>query len=371
MKTLFSIIFFSVYSIFLLAQSGNAVLGIATHILYPDDADQRGFDQAYGSLVRTVFPETGAQLAGLQPFDYIVGIADRQLNEDQSLSEVLTGYQPGQVVTIDFYRKGKLQTTNLLLSDNEEVKREHPSSENDPLLGISASHAEAKDPFNYGVVVRPIHNSTAEAIGINDDATILEIDGIRMYTWSDLTAAIDNRKIGDPIEVTYWQEGQSVTRSRPIKSRAATHNDHSRPKGPKIITAKEPDAPVSNARMETVSNIPVISAIPASNPVETKSQNEQTMPLSLEMSSEPVFQELSVFPNPSDGLFNIQFTLPNQGNTIVRVFDSRGAQVYLNTLGLFSGTFSDRIDIANNVKGIYFLSIQQDDQQISRKLILQ
>ena len=83
------------------------------------------------------------------------------------------------------------------------------------------------------------------------------------------------------------------------------------------------------------------------------------------------YNKLNIFPNPSTGIFDIEFNLPELGDTYVRIYSSNGQPVYFNTLGQFTGTFSDRIDIANNVKGFYFLEVRQDEKVLTKKLVLQ
>jgi hypothetical protein len=365
MKTFLTTIAMLCMATMIIAQSGNPKLGIRSHTLHPSDAKERGLEQAYGSLIRSVYPNSGAAEAGLQPFDYVIAVNGQPLSDDTDVHDVLENLSPGQLVQVDYIRKGNRQSTNLILSDSDALEQVHRSSEDDPFLGIGSSHNNMPNDLDYGVPVNVIHNSTAESIGMEDGDIILTVDGHKMYNWTDLSAAIDNRGVGDPIEVTYWQEGQAITRSRPIKSRAATHNDHSRPDGPVVIQAENPQAPVSEALIAPLTP----------DDVRVRTEEPEIPQEELISASAPAtelrFEELTVFPNPSDGLFNIRFNLPERGNTIVRVFDSRGAEVYRNSLGKFSGTFSDRIDIANNVKGIYFLTIQQEERRISRKLVLQ
>ena len=82
-------------------------------------------------------------------------------------------------------------------------------------------------------------------------------------------------------------------------------------------------------------------------------------------------ETLNVFPNPNTGIFDIQFELPERGETAVYIYNPAGQPVYFNTLGDFSGTFNDRIDIANGVRGIYFLELRQDQQRVVQKIVLQ
>jgi len=82
-------------------------------------------------------------------------------------------------------------------------------------------------------------------------------------------------------------------------------------------------------------------------------------------------EKLNIFPNPNDGVFNLMFDLPNQGQTSIRIFNSTGSLIYQNDMQQFSGLFKDRIDISNRAKGIYFLAVEQDGKSITKKVILQ
>ena len=178
-----------------------------------------------------------------------------------------------------------------------------------------------------------------------------------------------------------------MSRTRVIKSWAATHNDHSRPNGPSVIEPETPSTEVSEAIIEDALEKEILALeldlaeavsknqqtdAPSSpdndpshnNSVENPSQNTLA-PNTLK------FQELKVFPNPSTGIFDLEFDLPEEGRTAVRIYNPNGQAIYFNNLGNFSGRFSDRIDIANSMKGTYFLELSQDDKRLVQKLILQ
>lgn len=340
----------------LLAQ--DAALGIRSHHIGPESAKARDYFFPYGSLVSSVYPNSAAKELGLEALDYLYQINDQKVSRERSISDILEAYQPGETVTVYYQRAGRLKSGTLRLSDADKLERVHRSSEQDPFLGVSSTHAE-KPKGAKGAIVNVLNNSTAQAMGLENKDIITQIDRKPIFSWSDLSGVIDERSVGDIIEVQYYRDGNLFEESRPIKSRAATHNSHSRPDGPVIVGDIDPVAPPSEV---------VLNDLPAEIETPTMADMpEGQMPRLNTISIE----QLNVFPNPSDGIFNIQLDLPEEGRTSIQVFNSQGQRVYENNLGNFTGVFSDRIDISSTAKGIFFLLVQQGDQTLSKQLILQ
>lgn len=79
---------------------------------------------------------------------------------------------------------------------------------------------------------------------------------------------------------------------------------------------------------------------------------------------------MKLYPNPSDGKFNLNFNLKNKGDAEVTVYDLQGKQVYNEKLPNFSGEYNKPIDISSNAKGIYFVKIQQGKHTQVKKISL-
>jgi membrane-associated protease RseP (regulator of RpoE activity) len=343
-------------SVTVLAQ--DAALGIRSHHIDPESAEVRDYFFPYGSLVSSVYPNSGAKDLGLEALDYLYQINDEKVSQDRSISAILEDYRPGESVNVYYERAGRLRSGTLRLSDADDLEEVHRSSEQDPFLGISSTHAE-KPSGVKGAIVNVLNNSTAQAMGMENKDIITKIDGKPIFAWSDLGGVIDERSVGDIIEVQYYRDGKLFEESRPIKSRAATHNTHSRPDGPVIVGDIDPVAPPSEVVLNDLPpevETPAIADMP-------NGQMPRLNSISIE--------QLNVFPNPSDGIFNIQLDLPEEGRTSIQVFNSQGQRVYENNLGNFSGVFSDRIDISSTAKGIFFLLVRQGDQTLSKQLMLQ
>lgn len=351
----------------------DPVIGFRSSKIGPEKAEKLNYPLPYGSRVDRLYPGTPAQVAGLQPLDYIYAINGQTVSKQRNLSDLLEDFTPGDKVEIGFFRKGETLSRTLFLSRRGDLNMPHRSNSEDPFLGVSQIHEELPEGV-VGVPVSVVHNSTAQAMGLERGDIITAIDGNPVADWHDLSPMIDMRKVGSPIRVSVYRNGQRFTRSRPIKSRAATHGNHSRPNGPEIIQPQEDDLP-SIAQVELQPVTRQEAAVLPISVVNVPSGISQTVASEAEV-REPVIRNLAIealniFPNPNTGIFDIQFELPQRGETAVYIYNPAGQTVYFNTLGEFTGTFSDRIDIANGVRGIYFLEIRQGQRSLIRKVVLQ
>lgn len=84
---------------------------------------------------------------------------------------------------------------------------------------------------------------------------------------------------------------------------------------------------------------------------------------------EPV--DLTFSPNPSNGKFNLSFTLKEKKNVTINIFDINGNLVYSETLKDFQGTYNKEIDLSREEQGTFFLQIIQGMYDIIKKIIIQ
>ncbi len=64
-------------------------------------------------------------------------------------------------------------------------------------------------------------------------------------------------------------------------------------------------------------------------------------------------EAVKVFPNPSVGMFTLNFELPERGITLIRAYSDNGQLVLNRNLGEYQGSFSENLDIAGAGPGIY------------------
>jgi S1-C subfamily serine protease len=95
-----------------------------------------GLPAEYGILVESVVPGGAAERAGLRGGnqtaylgneqisiggDLIVGIDGRQITNTQDLAEIMDQHQPGDTITVTFYRGRRRMTAQVTLGEAHEA----------------------------------------------------------------------------------------------------------------------------------------------------------------------------------------------------------------------------------------------------------
>ncbi len=81
---------------------------------------------------------------------------------------------------------------------------------------------------------------------------------------------------------------------------------------------------------------------------------------------------IGVYPNPSNGLFQIDFDMNNDMNVSILVTNVLGESVYVKDLGSINGTHKDAIDITSAAPGVYYVTIVSNNERImTSKLVKQ
>jgi subtilisin-like proprotein convertase family protein len=80
-------------------------------------------------------------------------------------------------------------------------------------------------------------------------------------------------------------------------------------------------------------------------------------------------EDLSIYPNPNNGEFNIGFN-PKSGEDItIEVYDIRGRNIYTNSFNTVS-RFEEVIRLNNAQSGVYLLSISDGPQKVTKKIVI-
>ena len=78
---------------------------------------------------------------------------------------------------------------------------------------------------------------------------------------------------------------------------------------------------------------------------------------------------VNIFPNPSQGIYTVDLSLPETQNAICSVFDMMGQKVYEKALNNISSA-SIHIDLSANPTGMYVVNIKTDKKVITKKVML-
>ena len=82
-----------------------------------------------------------------------------------------------------------------------------------------------------------------------------------------------------------------------------------------------------------------------------------------------VFKEVSVFPNPSEGIFNLRAELNELHNVQLEIFNFNGERIQYKELDQLDA-IRENISLSNFPDGLYFLVIRLENGTfLSRKLI--
>jgi len=82
-------------------------------------------------------------------------------------------------------------------------------------------------------------------------------------------------------------------------------------------------------------------------------------------------KDISVFPNPTDGLLNIQFNVNQlQSSVSLEIISLTGETVYRENLGSFQGSFDKQLDLSSFAKGIYILRLSSDSGSTNKKIVV-
>ncbi|WP_128548567.1 T9SS type A sorting domain-containing protein [Larkinella soli] len=85
----------------------------------------------------------------------------------------------------------------------------------------------------------------------------------------------------------------------------------------------------------------------------------------------PTIRGLQVFPNnPETNQVNIRFSAPTKGDIRIRVTTPDGKEVARKDVKDFSGSYSGQIDLDKKAKGVYFVSVTQNEDGAVRRIVI-
>jgi len=79
-------------------------------------------------------------------------------------------------------------------------------------------------------------------------------------------------------------------------------------------------------------------------------------------------ENLSVFPNPNQGVFKLSFQSPKASNYSIRITNAIGEVVFRDDLESYQGNYEKEISLGEMAKGIYLLNISDEINSVTRKV---
>jgi len=80
---------------------------------------------------------------------------------------------------------------------------------------------------------------------------------------------------------------------------------------------------------------------------------------------------IQLYPNPGNGIFNLEINVNAQTDVIVQIFDAVGKNIYVDEDFKNTKSTINNIDLSKFGKGIYFMQININNQLIHKKLVIE
>lgn len=162
-------------------------LGVAIQEVTADLADSFGLDRPRGALVSQVQEDSPAHKAGLRASDVILLFNGKMVENSGDLPRMVGLAKPGTKVTMDVWRKGRVQQLSAVLgelpTDNPVAGKDNSKTYSRGGLALSELNAEQRRALDldHGVLVE---DATAEAAraGIRTGDVILAVNNVKIAT---------------------------------------------------------------------------------------------------------------------------------------------------------------------------------------------
>jgi hypothetical protein len=136
------------------------------------------------------------------------------------------------------------------------------------------------------------------------------------------------------------------------------------------VTLGSPAQGNYNTWGQNLENLTIVAFVQNTSTKDILQANFVPVVLNVGVSENAMDQRLRVFPNPTEGILNVQYEAPATGVAQIEVFNVLGERVFEATRSMAAGTQREVIDMSNLNGGIYFVNITADGVRASRKVTL-
>lgn len=193
-----------------LIEFGNvrkAVLGVRGTDLNSENAEKLEVTKSQGFYIASVESDSGAKRAGLKEGDIITEIDNISIRKFSDMVGYLSSKNPGETVEVNYYRNGKMKTTQVKLDIFKTYKIEE--------IGLEVTNADdsIKEVFgtDHGVLINKVlpKSFTNENIA---GLMITKINEEKVYNIEDVESILNNKSSDSPLNVTFLaKNGQEKT----------------------------------------------------------------------------------------------------------------------------------------------------------------
>lgn len=126
----------------------------------------------------------------------------------------------------------------------------------------------------------------------------------------------------------------------------------------------------SNTWVQDLENLTIVAFVQNTSNKSILQANFLPVLLNVGVEENVADQALRVFPNPTEGVLNVQYEAPATGTALIEVFNVLGERVFQANRAMGAGTQREVIDLSGHTNGIYFVNITADGVRASRKVTL-
>lgn len=109
---------------------------VQPELLQPESPFMPG---AQGALVTDVVEDSPADRAGIRSGDFIIAVGGVRVDADNTLSELIRKYEPGNRISIELWSRGRQRTVSVRLA-------EHPDDQRAAYLGVFFQMSSLTEP---------------------------------------------------------------------------------------------------------------------------------------------------------------------------------------------------------------------------------
>lgn len=180
----------------------RAFLGIEPKALTSDKAKQLKLQSPKGVLIKSTTQNGAANMGGLQAGDVIVQVDKYSIGSFPELLEHLSTYRPGDKVSIEYYRNGNLNKTQVVLKNKnnstELIKKDDNIYQR---IGLEVSPLSNREKSSYGIphgvkVTRITPGTLSQSTDMKVGFVILNVDETPMTSQEDLISYFQSKQSG-------------------------------------------------------------------------------------------------------------------------------------------------------------------------------
>ncbi len=208
----------------------HGYLGISMNDVTPDNAHFFNLQDASGTIVAEVTPDSPASRAGVKQGDVIDQLNGHKVLNSGALQVAVSNLDPGTSLTLGVLRNGAPSTLHLTVgtfdakkqvASNDDSEGQGSGKANTGKLGLAVAdlsgdlrqQIEAPDSVKGAVIQNVRPGSPAEDAGLQPGDVVLEVNRQPAQSAKDFVSEVHNTPEGKDLLLLVWSHGNSSYRT--------------------------------------------------------------------------------------------------------------------------------------------------------------